>query len=59
MQTKTPYETALAAWRLEAAKFNAARVAYRARVITDAEYLAARAAFDAAQKVLDVAEAAA
>jgi hypothetical protein len=49
------YELALNAVREATAKFNAVTKAYRARTIGDDEFLAAKAKYNEAEKVFDVA----
>lgn len=51
------YNAALEVFRKASATFSAAQDAYRARTIGDAEFLAARAEFKAADAVMDAAEA--
>lgn len=52
------YQAALAQFRAASAAFRAAQDAYRSRQIGDEQFLTARAAFDAAGKIMDAAEAA-
>jgi hypothetical protein len=54
--TKT-YEAALEESRKAARKFMAVQADYRARKIGDAEYLAARAEYEASEKAFDAAYA--
>lgn len=49
------YESAIIASRASSAKYGEAQVAYRSRLIGDAEFLAARAEFISSQKEFDVA----
>jgi head-tail adaptor len=49
------YTTALIASREAFAKFDAARKAYRARQIGDAEFLAAKAEYAESEKAFDIA----
>lgn len=51
----TEYAAALAAHNAAFAKFDAVRDAYRARTVGDAEFLTARAEYDAATAVYDEA----
>jgi hypothetical protein len=49
------YDDAIAAHNRAAAVFRAAQTAYRTRQIGDAEFLAARAAYDESTKIFDAA----
>lgn len=51
--TKADYAAALEAARAAARVYREAQTAYRARKIGDAEYLAARAAWEASDKAFD------
>jgi len=53
------YQAALLAHDAAFAKYRVVRDAYRARTVGDAEFLAARAEYDAATEAFDVAFAAA
>lgn len=52
------YDAALEVFRAASREYRAAALSYRAREIDDAEFLAARRKFNAAQNVCDVAETA-
>lgn len=51
------YLEAMDTFRFESSVFRAAQAHYRSRKIGDADFLAARARFDAANKASDLAEA--
>lgn len=53
----TDYDTARAAFIIASKEYRGAQEAYRRRLIGDAEFLAARAEYEAADKALDEAEA--
>ena len=51
----TEYAAAIAAHNAAFAKFDAVRTAYRARKVGDAEFLAAKKAYEVATKAYDAA----
>lgn len=56
MDKQQLYEEAMAAFRIESAAFRSAQADYRSRKIGDADFLAARARFNAANEASDLAE---
>lgn len=52
--SKVEYDAVVSKTNLVSAEFRKAQEAYRARKIGDAEFLAARALFDAAEKAFDI-----